>query len=197
MNYKVGDKVRSKYTCGEYVVVGVMAGNASIVEINGVAMATLKESELEPVTDYLTTDEFIKEAEALKFNIHEESGALVIRDRGGVIIAKVGTCFPLSVSNMSYCFNATKLEIRQKLYDLLDRYARTPLEKRVAEKRFKAYIKGIMSEDHKWLNEFIPCHDLRFGNSKSDRDFKTIFTAEELAKHEKTLGFNLERVEED
>jgi len=126
MNYKVGDKVRSKRSGVEYVVIGEALDKAKIAEIGNICCTELRESELEPITGYLTTEEFIKEVEKLNLNIHEETGALVISDCGGVVIARAGICFPLSVSNMSYCFNAAKLEIRQKLYDLIDRSARTP-----------------------------------------------------------------------
>ena len=146
MNYKVGDRVRSKKTGNEYLVRAIDGFGVYVNKICAEAVSAYffaNESEL--INDYLTTEEFIKEAEALKFNIHEESEALVIHDRGDTVIARVGTCFPLSVGNMSYSFNSAEIETRQALYDLLDRYARTPLDKRVAEKRF--YLKFPKCQD--------------------------------------------------
>lgn len=85
------------------------------------------------MTDYITTEDFIREVEELGFRHKRGAFNLYIEDNG-CLIAGVNLHQPLQVDtcydNLNYK-NPTHLS----LYELINRYARTPLDKREAERR--------------------------------------------------------------
>ena len=84
------------------------------------------------MTDYITTEDFIREVEELGFRHKRGAFNLYIEDNG-CPIAGVNLYQPLQVDtcydNLNYK-NPTHLS----LYELINRYARTPLDKRGAKK---------------------------------------------------------------
>lgn len=85
------------------------------------------------MTDYITTEDFIREVEELGFRHKRDVFNLYIKDNG-CPIAGVNLHRPLQVDtcydNLNYK-NPTHLS----LYELINRYARTPLDKRKAKRR--------------------------------------------------------------
>ena len=84
------------------------------------------------MTGYITTEDFIREVEGLGFRHKRGAFNLYIEDNG-CLIAGVNLYQPLQLDtcydNLNYK-NPTHLS----LYELINRYARTPLDKRVAKR---------------------------------------------------------------
>ena len=85
------------------------------------------------MTDYITTEDFIREVEELGFRHKRGVFNLYIKDNGRPI-AGVNLYQPLQLDtcydNLNYK-NPTHLS----LYELINRYARTPLDERVIKRR--------------------------------------------------------------
>ena len=84
------------------------------------------------MTDYITTKDFIREVEKLGFT-HEEGAFCLYIEDNGCTIANVSLDQPFQMDTSYESLNY-KNPTHISLYELIDRYARTPLDKRVANK---------------------------------------------------------------
>ena len=196
MNYKVGDKVRNKRSGVEYVVIGEALDKVKIAEIGNTCCTELRENELEPITGYLTTEEFIKEVEKLGVKgFHEEHITEVCIC--GRSIARVSEMESHKIDTISNGFQ--KLKQKERLYNLLDRYARTPLDKRVAEKGFYLKFPKINSVHTNYFNSVTKEGEWEADTKVNSTHRQTIFTEAdipELQEKFKEINFQeLERVE--
>ena len=152
MKYKVGDKVRVRSDLIPNTMYGEICFGSDINSIIGEIVTIDRVNEkyykiknlkcyvsdemLEPITDYLTTEELAKEVKTLGLIVDELEYTLYVELDSGDNVATVAKrdMFEISTDNINH--DAISDDTRTRLYNLLDRYARTPLDKRVAEKRF-------------------------------------------------------------
>lgn len=144
----------------------------------------------------LTTKEFIKEVEKLELKTSEVSHAILIY-YGYCQVASVYKNELFSADTAYAAFDGLAEELRGKLYNLIDAYARTPLEDR--EEPQKVYLR------HKWLKNIDnhKCYLNRFldryyflGNLTENSCYKTQFTQAEIDEIKEKLNVSLEDFEQ-
>lgn len=136
------------------------------------------------MTDYITTEEFLREVEKLGFTHENLTFRLYIEDNG-FPIANVSLYHPLQVDtcydNLNYK-NPTHLS----LYKLINRYARTPLDKRETEKRYRLRLDiddeiNIFDGDYRYLTKKDNYYCLSLSHlGESWKDYQNTFTQEEI-----------------
>ena len=213
MNYKVGDtvRVRGDLELGEgndsaKVIQDMLkfkglittiskiypSGNYELVNNNWVWTDEM----LEPITDYLTTEEFIEGVEGLGYRVARES--IHYEGQNDLVIwedldsrKSISPCHVSEKSQTNLRFHTDD----EKLKDIAIRYYLTPLDKRVAEKRF--YLK--------FPNQCTACEYFNLSPSKGkwftagkseEEGIKTIFTEADIPElQEKFPEINFDKLE--
>lgn len=144
----------------------------------------------------MLTKEFIKEVEKLGFKILKNKEYILIH-YGFEKVAYVykNDIFSLGTGYIPF-YNLSK-ELQEKLYNLMDEYARTPIDEREEQQKF--YLK------HKWLrrskdigyylNLYLD-EDYFLGNFAEKGSYKTQFTQAEIYKIKERFNTNLEDFEQ-
>jgi len=171
MNYKVGDKLIDLNDNSEGLIIEITSdGRYRVIEIASQEPYLLTEDEMKrvfkPITDYLTTEDFTKEVEELGYNVDTNDWFLNIYDDLGREIAYLYNDTQYSMSTDSRDYDKLDIDTRKKIYKLLDKAARTPLDKRVAEKR--EHKLKISHQYFKDVKDGIKTFEIR----KNDRVFK-------------------------
>lgn len=128
---------------------------------------------------YLTTKEFIKEVKKLGFIVEEDTGAIEIY-LNNERIAYVYRYEIFSANTAYIPFDVLSKEFVEKLYNLIDAYARTPLEEREEPERFFLKFKIEIDDDCRYLNYYKEEDELTLDNSLDTSSFQTLFTDKEL-----------------
>lgn len=146
----------------------------------------------------MKTKEFIRKVKKLGFEVEEDTGAIEIY-LNNERIAYVYRYEIFSVNTAYIPFDVLSKEFVEKLYNLIDAYARTPLNER-EEKKF--YLKQNLK--HKWLerNAFyylnlnIDKNIYLIDSYASTDTFKTQFTQAEIDKIKEKFNTNLDDFEQ-
>lgn len=139
---------------------------------------------------YMTTEEFEKEINSLGYEI-ESSGynIIVCVDGDGVVF--VSKTHRFEIDTFNYEFSCLSDSEKDKLMDIVLRYARTPVAKR--EKRYK--IKSNLKNYSNYINYDIKDKKCFLGDGLDTEDFKTIFTELEVDSMKEDIINNLEIIE--
>ena len=151
------------------------------------------------MTDYITTEEFIREVEKLGLTHKEGAFRLYIED-GDCTIANVDLYQPLQVDtcydNLNY-----KNPAHLALYELVNRYTRTLLNKRQAERRYRLRLDiddeiNIFDGDYRYLAKKGDYYCLSLPHLNGSReDYQNIFTQAEIDEMgDVTRGFVKEQI---
>lgn len=141
----------------------------------------------------LTTKRFIKEVQNLGFEVAEYMNVILIRLKSREV-ALIGKLQIFCVNTEYPSFNNLPEELKEKLYNLIDEYTRTPIEDREEEQKY--YLK------HKWFTGDIVYLNFRFSESYSLNDnnnteySKTQFTQAEIDEIKERFNTNLEDFEQ-
>ena len=144
---------------------------------------------------YLTTKEFIKEVKKLGFIVEEDTGAIEIY-LNNERIAYVYRYEIFSANTAYIPFDVLSKEFVEKLYSLVDEYARTPLEYREEPQKFylKFKLPTNYSDDFLNLNTTFDWFEI---STKSNLDkFQTQFTQKEIDEMKVKFGVALSDFEQ-
>lgn len=136
----------------------------------------------------LTTKKFIKEVQNLGFATAEYMNIILIRHESREV-ALIGKCKIFCVNTEYPSFNNLPEELKEKLYNLIDNYTRTPIEDREEPQKFYLKFDIKSSDSYHYINykEFlnsIEIHD-KVNNLNG---YKTKFTQKEVDELKKKLG---------
>lgn len=129
----------------------------------------------------LTTKKFIKEVQNLGFATAEYMNIILIRHESREV-ALIGKCQIFYVSTEYPSFNNLPEELKEKLYNLIDEYTRTPIDKREEEKKYYLRFTALTGGKNgfNYLNYYTPDKEI-YLNSRMQTDFvKTQFTQAEI-----------------
>lgn len=146
----------------------------------------------------MLTKDFVKEVEKLGFEVGKSMDAILIfYGIGQVSYALINERFHLGMID-GFC--VLPEELKEKLYSLMDEYARTPLDEREEEKKF--YLKQNLK--HKWLerdafyylNLNIDKNIYLIDSYASTDTFKTQFTQAEIEEIKEKFNTSLDDFEQ-
>ena len=125
----------------------------------------------------MKTKEFIKKVQELGFyTIDYESKISIVNDV--VKVAIIDKLIPMQISNYYYAYDQLCNEDKDKLFDLIVEYAKTPIEEREEEKKY--YLR------HRWMEGYYTNYLYKRGDYMSlctldlNPEFKTQFTLKEI-----------------
>lgn len=136
----------------------------------------------------LTTKKFIKEVQNLGFATAEYMNIILIRHESREV-ALIGKCKIFCVNTEYPSFNNLPEELKEKLYNLIDNYTRTPLEDREEPQKFYLKFDIKSSDSYHYLNykEFL--NSIEIHNKVNNLNgYKTQFTQKEVDELKKKLG---------
>lgn len=128
----------------------------------------------------LTTKDFIKEVKAIGFVAIAGDGYFIVKDSKGYNVAFVDTTIMYRFDTIYIDFEELSEFDRKRLFDLLVKYASTPLEDREAPQKFYLKFKLRTSYSYDFLNRNTTFDWFEI-NTKSNSDkFQTQFTQKEI-----------------
>lgn len=136
----------------------------------------------------LTTKKFIKEVQNLGFATAEYMNIILIRHESREV-ALIGKCKIFCVNTEYPSFNNLPEELKEKLYNLIDEYTRTPIEDREEPQKFYLKFDIKSSDSYHYLNykEFL--NSIEIHNKVNNLNgYKTQFTQKEVDELKKKLG---------
>lgn len=136
----------------------------------------------------LTTKKFIKEVQNLGFATAEYMNIILIRHESREV-ALIGKCKVFCVNTEYPSFNNLPEELKEKLYNLIDNYTRTPIEDREEPQKFYLKFDIKSSDSYHYLNykEFL--NSIEIHNKVNNLNgYKTQFTQKEVDELKKKLG---------
>lgn len=153
----------------------------------------------------MKTKEFIEKVEELGFEVNSNGSIISVKNskEDYMTVADIGKENEFEVNTFNYLFYYVKDNTKKDLFDLMVKYASTPIEEREEEKEY--YLK------HKWLNlkhenvKYLVCtlssDEYKLGTGFNGVGFKTQFTQKEIEeikeKFDTDLGdFEIIEVEE-
>lgn len=139
----------------------------------------------------LTTKEFIKEVEKLGLEVDEVINTISIYD-GNDELAYIRKDKRFYVCTYFEFSEYLSEELQEKLYNLIDDYARTPLEER--EEPQKVYLRFAGSVNNgifNYLNYDLEKNFLRLNDSHQLPKCKTQFTQKEIDEIKEKFGVTL------
>lgn len=151
------------------------------------------------MTDYITTEELMRQVEKLGFTCRKGAFRLFVEDNN-CIIANVSLNQPLQVDT---CYDSLnhKNPTHVTLYELMNRYARTPLDKRKTEKRYRLRLDiddeiNIFDGNYRYLTKKDNYYCLSLSHlSGYYKDYQNTFTQTEIDEMgDITRGFVKEEV---
>ena len=136
----------------------------------------------------LTTKRFIKEVQNLGFEVAEYMNVILIRLKSREV-ALIGKLQIFCVNTEYPSFNNLPEELKEKLYNLIDEYTRTPIEDREEPQKFYLKFDIKSSDSYHYLNykEFL--NSIEIHNKVNNLNgYKTQFTQKEADELKKKLG---------
>lgn len=143
----------------------------------------------------LTTKEFIREVQELGLKTSEKSDSILIYD-GYYQAACVYKNELFSINTSYAAFDNLSEELKEKLYSLIDEYARTPLDEREEQERFFLKFKIETDDDCNFLNYDKNDDEPTLDNSLETSNFQTRFTQKEIDKIKEKFGLTLSDFEQ-
>lgn len=146
----------------------------------------------------MKTNEFIKEVEAIGFNVSEGEGIIYVRNGEiGKYLADVSTnCLYMLDTDYDGALELSE-DKRHKLFKLLTEYASTPIEERKEEKKYRYYLKdttGLKLNHGNLLYKQKGFNNFMFDIDNFNRDeIECEFTHREL----RACGINLTLLQEN
>lgn len=148
---------------------------------------------------YLTTKEFKRKVTDLGFVVEETPliGDICIYEfevNGTMqnLLARIWTEKIFASTTLMYNFNLLKDDLKEKLFNLVNDYASTPLDKRVKEQeRFFLKFKIEIGDKYEYLNYYKEEDVLTLDNSLETSNFQTLFTDKELKELKEKFGVTL------
>lgn len=127
----------------------------------------------------MLTKDFVKEVEKLGFEVGKSMDAILIfYGRGQVSYALINERFHLGMID-GFCYLPE--ELKEKLYSLMDEYARTPLEDREEPQKFYLRFAGSVNNGiFNYLNYDLEKDFLRLNDSHQLPMCKAQFTRTEI-----------------
>lgn len=143
----------------------------------------------------LTTKKFIKEVQNLGFATAEYMNIILIRHESREV-ALIGKCKIFCVNTEYPSFNNLPEELKEKLYNLIDNYTRTPIEDREEPQKYYLKHKWFVSNSCFYLNFYISRNGYCLHDKTSTECFKTQFTQAEIDKIKEKFNTNLDDFEQ-
>ncbi|MDD7730965.1 MAG: hypothetical protein SPI61_00415 [Ezakiella sp.] len=144
----------------------------------------------------LTTKDFIKEVKAIGFVAIAGDGYFIVKDSKGYNVAFVDTTIMYRFDTIYIDFEELSEFDRKRLFDLLVKYASTPLEDREAPQKFYLKFKLRTSYSDDFLNRNTTFDWFEI-NTKSNSDkFQTQFTQKEIDEMKVKFGVALSDFEQ-
>ena len=143
----------------------------------------------------LTTKEFIKEVQELGLKTLEKSDSILIYD-GYYQAACVYKNELFSINTSYAAFDNLSEELQEKLYNLIDEYARTPIDEREEQERFFLKFKIETDDDCNFLNYDKNDDEPTLDNRLETSSFQTRFTQKEIDKIKEKFGLTLSDFEQ-
>lgn len=143
----------------------------------------------------LTTKKFIKEVQNLGFATAEYMNIILIRHESREV-ALIGKCKIFCVNTEYPSFNNLPEELKEKLYNLIDNYTRTPIEDREEQERFFLKFKIKTDDDCKYFNYDKNDDEPKLDNSLETSNFQTRFTQKEINDIRRKFGLTLSDFEQ-
>ena len=143
----------------------------------------------------LKTKEFIKEVRSLGLEIAESLYEISIYD-GNDELAYIRKDKRFYVCTYFEFSEYLSEELQEKLYNLIDKYARTPLEEREDQERFFLKFKIETDDDCKYFNYDKNDDEPKLDNSLETSNFQTRFTQKEINDIRRKFGLTLSDFEQ-
>ena len=143
----------------------------------------------------LKTKEFIKEVRSLGLEIAESLYEISIYD-GNDELAYIRKDKRFYVCTYFEFSEYLSEELQEKLYNLIDKYARTPLEEREEQERFFLKFKIETDDDCNFLNYDKNDDEPKLDNSLETSNFQTRFTQKEINDIRRKFGLTLSDFEQ-
>lgn len=143
----------------------------------------------------LTTKEFIREVQELGLKTSEKSDSILIYD-GYYQAACVYKKELFSINTSYAAFDNLSEELKEKLYSLIDEYARTPLDEREEQERFFFKFKIETDDDCNFLNYNKNDDEPTLDNSLETSASQTRFTQKEIDEIKEKFGLTLSDFEQ-
>lgn len=143
----------------------------------------------------LTTKEFIKEVRSLGLEIAESLYEISIYD-GNDELAYIRKDKRFYVCTYFEFSEYLSEELQEKLYKLIDKYARTPLEEREEQERFFLKFKIKTDDDCNFLNYDKNDDEPTLDNRLETSNFQTRFTQKEINDIRRKFGLTLSDFEQ-
>lgn len=143
----------------------------------------------------LTTKEFIKEVEKLGLEVDEVINTISIYD-GNDELAYIYKNKKFCVGTYPGFSEYLSEELQEKLYNLIDEYARTPLDEREEQERFFLKFKIETDDDCNFLNYDKNDDEPTLDNSLETSNFQTRFTQKEINDIRRKFGLTLSDFEQ-
>lgn len=143
----------------------------------------------------LTTKEFIREVQELGLKTSEKSDSILIYD-GYCQAACVYKNELFSINTSYAAFDNLSEELKEKLYSLIDEYARTPLDEREEQERFFLKFKIETDDDCNFLNYDKNDDEPTLDNRLETSSFQTRFTQKEINDIRRKFGLTLSDFEQ-
>lgn len=139
----------------------------------------------------LTTKDFIKEVKAIGFVAIAGDGYFIVKDSKGYNVAFVDTTIMYRFDTIYIDFEELSEFDRKRLFDLLVKYASTPLEEREEQERFFLKFKIEIGGKYEYLNYYKEENVLTLDNSLETSGVQTRFTDKELKELKEKFGVTL------
>ena len=145
----------------------------------------------------LTTKKFIKEVQNLGFATAEYMNIILIRHESREV-ALIGKCKIFCVNTEYPSFNNLPEELKEKLYNLIDNYTRTPIEDREEPQKFYLKHKWLKNENYSYLNLNTRCEKTvpTLCVKLNSDNFKTQFTQKEIEEIKERFNTSLDDFEQ-
>ena len=150
--------------------------------------------------DKLTTKELVKELEELGFKTQSMPSFIYILFKG-IVVASIVETEPFCISTDTINWLVLNDDLKEKAFDLLVRYAKTPLEDREEPKKYYLrhnYLNAYTGDNYlNWDRTLLIANSISLDDEVEDEDFQTQFTKREIKTLEEDYGVNLDEFEEE
>ena len=147
---------------------------------------------------YLTTKEFKRKVVNLGFVVVEDSlvGEICVyefevNNTMQNLLARISPDEIFASTTLMFNFTLLKDDLKEKLFNLVNDYASTPLEEREEQERFFLKFKIEIGGKYEYLNYYKKEDELTLDNSIETSSFQTLFTDKELEKLKEKFGVTL------
>lgn len=144
----------------------------------------------------LTTKEFIKEVKKLGLEVRKYANLITIYYENE-IVARVNNRKMFFTDTLFLAFDDLSKELKENLYNLVDEYARTPLEDREKPQRFYLRFTALTEDsDSNYLNYYMSTDTLGLCSPYQEDEWQTEFTQKEIDDIKKRFGVTLSDFEQ-